>query len=203
MIKNVIFDLGRVMYTYWPREDLLNLGFEDVKTDQLMGCIFNNPIWREIDKGLCSFKEGIDKMCVASPMHAQDIRRVLDDNWIDRVVNLMPASVEFFKEVKQMGYKTYVISDMGADVFAHLRRRDAFFFDQMDGILISAHEKLLKPDPAIFECLLNRYELVPEETVFIDDLPGNIAAAKGLGLSGIVFVDVEGCRREFELLGCN
>jgi len=200
MIKNVIFDLGRVMYNYWPREHLQNLGYNEEQVNCLMECIFDSPLWQDMDRGLYNLKTGAAKMCVDFPQYTEDIRRILADQWIDSVITLMPLSLEFFNEVKAQGFKTYVLSNFSEDGFAHIRKRDGFLFDKMDGIVVSAHEKLNKPDPGIYNCLLNRYALKPTECVFIDDLPKNIQTALDLGIHGIVFKDIEDCKREFHLL---
>ena len=200
MIKNVVFDLGRVMYNYWPREYLNDLGYDEARADRLMECIFDNPLWMEIDRGFYTVPEYADKICADFPAEAEDIRRVLSKDWVDRVLTLMPPSLEFFYDVKRRGYNTYILSNFGEDDFAHIRVRDAFFFEQVDGMVISSHEKVIKPDPAIYFCLLNRYGLVPEETLFIDDNERNIGAARALGIHGIVFTGIDDCKARFELI---
>ena len=57
----------------------------------------------------------------------------------------------------------------------------------MDGGLLSWNVKLIKPDPTFYQLLLDRYSLIPEESVFVDDLPANVEAGKKLGIHGIVF----------------
>jgi len=197
MIKNVVFDLGRVLYRFWPREDLINLGYNDAMADKLMACIFDSPTWVEMDRGTYTIKEGTQKLCADFPELATDIQRVLDDGWADRVETLMPASVEFYNEVKQRGYKTYVLSNWAADGFDYIRTRDGFLFKNFDGIVVSGYEKQIKPDAGIYHVLLDRYSLIPGETLFIDDNANNIAAAKALGMHGIVFTDIEDCKRQF------
>ena len=198
MIKNIVFDLGRVIYTYWPKEDMLSLGYSNAQADELMDCIFNSPTWLSMDRGIYNFQEGIARMCELHPQKAEDIRKVLESGWVDRAVTQMPESVDFFCEVKEQGYKTYILSNMISDVFDHLTHRDANFFNKADGIIVSGREKTIKPEPEIFKCLLDRYSLVPEETIFIDDMPQNITAAKELGIHGIVFVSVEDCKLQLE-----
>ena len=180
MIKNIVFDLGRVIYNYRPREYLLNLGYDETQANKLMKIIFDNPLWLDIDKGLYSIQNGIEKMCADFPAQTEDIRHVLADGWVDKILTVMPASLDFFYEIKNRGYKMYILSNFGADSFAHIRKRDAYFFNETDGIIVSAYEKCIKPEPAIYRCLLNRYSLVPEETLFIDDSTANIIAAKEL-----------------------
>lgn len=198
MIKNVVFDLGRVIYRFWPREDIINLGYDNTKADQLMACMFDSPLWLDIDRGLFTIQEGIEKLCAASPEQAADIRKIMDAGWADRVETLMPESVAFFFDVKNRGYKIYILSNWSWDGFDYIRARDSHIFDEVDGIIVSGFEKTIKPEPEIYHRLLNRYSLIPEETLFIDDNQNNIAAAKALGIHGIVFVDIEDCKRQFE-----
>jgi len=200
MIKNVIFDLGRVMYRYWPREDLINLGYSEARADRLMEIVFDNPLWIEFDRGTYTMSAGVEKICADYPDDAADIRHIFSDGWADRVEVLMPESVNFFREVREGGYKTYVLSNFPEDGFEYIRKRDAFFFDQMDGIVVSGYEKLIKPDPAIYHLILGRYNLIPQETVFIDDMEKNINAARDLGIHGILFKNIEDCKARFKTL---
>ena len=202
MVKNVVFDLGRVIYTFWPREDLINLGYNDQQADRLMACVFDGPLWRELDRGTFTYPALVQKLSADFPDMAEDFRRILDDKWPDRVINIMPDSLDFFYEVKRRGFGVYILTNFPEDGFAYCRARDAFF-DDADGIIVSAHEKLIKPDPAIFKCLLDRYKLVPGETLFIDDMSYNVAAAKALGMYGIQFTGLKDCKRQFEeIVGC-
>ena len=57
----------------------------------------------------------------------------------------------------------------------------------MDGILVSSNEHLAKPDPKIYARLCEKFDLVPEECFFIDDMPENVKAAKEYGMEAIVF----------------
>ena len=200
MIKNVIFDLGRVVYRYWPREDIINLGYSEAQADQIMDCVFDSPTWQEIDRDQYTMQEGKEKFCADFPHLEADIRRIMDDGWADRVETIMPESLDFFHDVKRQGYKTYILSNFAADGFDYIRTRDAHFFDQVDGMVVSGHVKLIKPDPEIYKLLLNRYNLVPQETLFIDDNQDNITAAKALGIHGILFTDIADCKQQFKQL---
>lgn len=196
-IKNVIFDLGRVIYNFWPREDLISLGYSEEKANLFMERVYNANVWQEFDRGTYTLSEMLGKICADYPDMAGDFRRVLDDDWTNRVITIMPDNLEFFYDVKRRGFKVYILTNFPEEGFAHCRKRDKFF-DEADGIVVSAHEKLNKPDPKIFECILNRYKLVPEETLFIDDMAYNTDAAKAMGIKAIQFVTLEDCKRQFE-----
>ncbi|MCL1863540.1 MAG: HAD family phosphatase [Defluviitaleaceae bacterium] len=199
MIKNVIFDLGRVMYTYWPRADLEARGFGKEKIEIIMECLFDNPLWLEFDRGTYTVADGVEKACEMFPQYADDIRSAIDSEWLYRVVQIMPESLAFYNELVNDGKNIYILTNFGEDTFARIRERDSFF-DDAKGIVVSAHEKLIKPDPAIYHVILSRYGLIPEETLFIDDSVANIDAARALGIHGIVFTDINDCRAQWEKL---
>jgi len=200
MIKNIVFDLGRVLYRFWPRDDLISLGYSDAKADELMDCIFHNPLWLDMDRGFYTLPEAVEKYCSDFPHLEAEIRRVLDDTWQDRVETIMPESLDFFYDVKARGFKTFVLSNWSGDGFDYIRKRDAFLFEKFDGIVVSGYEGVIKPEPEIYHRLLNRHGLVPGETLFIDDNDNNIASAKALGMYGIVFTNIAECKQNFETL---
>ena len=197
MIKNVVFDLGRVIYTFWPREDLKNLGFDKKREDLFMSRVFGGNYWVEMDRGTYTINELLPMLTREFPDMADDIKLVFDGKWADRVIQIIPENLEFYYEVKNRGFRVYILSNFPSCQFAHVRARDEFLNDA-DGIVVSAHEKLIKPDPAIYQCLLGRYNLVPQETIFIDDMPQNIEAAEKLNIKGIVFKDLDDCKMKFE-----
>lgn len=93
----------------------------------------------------------------------------------------------------------YCLSNMAASTFAYVRERHAFWH-AFQGIVISGEVKMMKPEREIFEYLLGRYGLSPEETVFVDDHPPNIEVARALGLRTIWFRDARRCEIELEQL---
>ncbi|HJD46204.1 MAG TPA: HAD-IA family hydrolase, partial [Candidatus Mediterraneibacter norfolkensis] len=75
------------------------------------------------------------------------------------------------------------------------------FLELMDGYILSWQEHVIKPDPAVFQLLMERYQIVPEQAVFIDDTLVNIEAAGKLGIRGIHFRSQEQAREELRKLG--
>jgi 2-haloacid dehalogenase len=67
--------------------------------------------------------------------------------------------------------------------------------------VISGIEGVAKPDPRMFQILLGRYRLAPQATVFVDDSPGNVAAARALGINAVHYADAEQLRRELQTFG--
>ena len=197
MIKNVIFDLGRVLYTFQPRNYLLELGYSDAQADKIAMCTFGSPLWAEYDRGTYSRDSLLKELCSTHPGMADDFLRVLGDDFTEKVISIIPSHLEFFYEVKRRGFGVYILTNFFDDGFAHCRRRDAFLGDA-DGIVVSAYEKLVKPEPEIYKLILGRYGLAAEETLFIDDMPENTEAAKKLGIHAITFTNLDDCRAKFE-----
>ena len=196
MIKNVIFDLGGVIYTFRPKEYLLKLGYNEAQVDLLVKRMFSG-LWLEYDRGTYNRSSLIAKLCSDFPDMEKDFQQILGDDFVDNLINVMPPNLEFFYEVKQRGFKIYILTNFFEDGFAHCRKRDDFF-DDADGIVVSAHEGLVKPEPAIYQVLLERYGLAPEDSLFIDDNEQNVEAAKALGIYGIHFTSLEDCKKQFE-----
>jgi len=199
MIKNVIFDLGQVIYSFLPGKYLLELGYSEEQADLFVGRVITPELWLEYDRGTYTRESLLAELCSRFPDMADDFKRVLDDSFMDNVVTIIQPNLEFFYEVKNMGFKVYILTNFFKDGFAHVRKRDAFF-DDADGIVVSAHEGLVKPEPAIYQVLLERYNLVPEESLFIDDVKKNIEAAEALGIHGIHFIGLEDCKKQFDAI---
>ena len=199
MIKNVIFDLGRVIYNFWPQNYLTELGYSEEQISLLMGRIITSELWLEYDRGVHSRAGLIEKLTENFPDMADDFKRILNDDFVDKVITVMPPNLDFFYEVKNRGFKVYILSNFFKDGFEHCRKRDAFL-SGADGMVISAYEGLVKPDPAIYQLLLDRYGLVPQECLFIDDMKHNVEAAEALGIRTIHFTSLEDCKRQFEEL---
>src|ERR1700730_6019999 len=106
-----------------------------------------------------------------------------------------PDTVALIERLTQRHVPLYCLSNMPASTFSYLRERHAFW-SAFRGIVISGQIQMLKPDREIFEYLLNRYDLTPADTVFIDDLQSNIQAAQDLGMHTVWFRDARQCEAD-------
>ena len=114
---------------------------------------------------------------------------------------IIDANVKQIKPLKEK-YKVYGLTNWSAETLPiAMRRYD--FFDDLDGIVVSGQEKLIKPDPALYEILLDRFDLKAEETLFIDDNAANIETAQQMGFHTMHFtgeVSLEEWLKEHEIL---
>jgi putative hydrolase of the HAD superfamily len=197
MIRNVIFDLGGVLITWRPQEIIDAFYTEPALRAALREHVFEHADWVEMDRGT------LDELALV-PRFAGRMARsesemaALFDRVRDSLLP-MPATVELANRLRERGLKLYALSNMSKAMFRHLESRYEFF-SLFDGIVISAAVNLMKPEPQIYEHLVRRFSLSAAETVFIDDLPRNVEAARRLGMSAIRFENVEQCSRELEAL---
>ena len=88
-------------------------------------------------------------------------------------------------DLKAAGYRLYVLSNMSREFIDFLRKMPVYRC--FDGEVISCEEQVVKPEPEIYRRLLDRYSLDPAETLFIDDRPVNLEAARTFGISTFLF----------------
>ncbi len=151
-----------------------------------------------LDKGL-PFKQGVAELSAQFPQHAQLIR-AFHEQWADATGGPIAGTIEILRKLKRAGWPVYGLSNWSAETFP-ITRAQYDFFDLLDGIVISGDVKLIKPDPAIFQTLLNKIGRRAEECVFIDDHLPNVKTAQALGFIAIQFQSPGQLERELHQLG--
>ncbi len=188
-IKNVVFDIGAVLLNWQPYQ-LLESVFPK-QSKQLYKQIIGHPQWLQLDAGLQEEDKAIIDFANRTGKSIADIKLFMQA--LRNHLKPIDDSVKILEDVKKLGYKLYVLSNMPKYLMNHYLSRDNFWH-KFDGIVYSAQEHLLKPDKAIFKVLFDRYGINPDESVFIDDTKINIDSAKLLGMQGIVFKNPMQCR---------
>lgn len=198
MIKNIIFDIGNVLAAFTWQEFYRNLGYEGEMLDRLAKATVKSPAWDEVDRGVLNEEELIENFARNDPAIEQEIRSIF--RTFHHIVEKMDYAVPWVKSLKAAGYRCYYLSNFSAK--AHRECMDALgFLEYMDGGILSYRDKVIKPDPAIYHLLLDRYGLKPEECVFMDDTERNLPPARALGIQTILFRDKEQAVRELEEMG--
>src|SRR4029079_9616577 len=112
----------------------------------------------------------------------------------------IPDSVTILHKLKEK-YNLYGLTNSSAETFTITYSRYPLF-NTFKGIVVSDEEKLIKPDPRIFQLLFDRYRIQPENSLFIDDNINNIKAAEKLGLKAIHFQSPAKLENELLVVGC-
>jgi 2-haloacid dehalogenase len=185
MIKNVIFDYGNVLVDWNPAYLFLPVfNGDEEKCRFFTDNICNREWFTRMDRG-----EDMDT-CVAElqalrPEYA-DAVALFRDRWFDMCHGDIPGMLEIIQDLKQKGYGVFGLTNWPAATFAEARRRFRTI-GSIDNYVVSSSVHLAKPEPAIYQLLLSKYNLKAQECVFIDDRADNVNAAMALGMSGIVY----------------
>lgn len=177
MIKNIVFDLGGVVVAHNVESFAEKLGeFFSFVFGPDMKCV--PSFWVDYDLGIRTIDEtaeAVAKFRNCSPETAKE--HMLYAISLQEEVE---PTVRLIKELKEKGYKLYVLSNMSKEYIEFLRKFPVF--DLFDEQIISSEVHLGKPDRKIYEYLLSHCGLNPAETIFIDDRKDNVEAAAELGI---------------------
>lgn len=201
MIHNVVFDMGNVLIRFDPAFFISRLGIQGEDQALLMDQVFCSQEWIQLDMGAITDDEATDRICGRLPEGLHPAAEKLIRMW-DRPILPVEGMYELIEELKDNGYGIYLLSN------ASLRQHDYWprvpvsrFFD---GTVISADEKVVKPQPAIYRILLDRFGLKAEECFFVDDVLANVQGAAECDIPGVVFCgDAKLLRRELCAAGVN
>ena len=198
MIRNIVFDIGNVLTDFRWEGFLQDKGFSKEMIKRIAKASVLSPQWSEFDRGSLSDEELMDLFIANDPEIAQEFHEAFDD--IRGMVTPRDYACPWVRTLKEQGLGVYYLSNFSHK--AEVQCPEAIdFLPLMDGGILSYLERLVKPDPKIYELLLARYELKAEECVFIDDTPANVEAAVKMGFTGIVFHSREQVAEELKKLG--
>lgn len=198
MIRNIIFDIGNVLADFRWKEFLQDKGFEGEMLDRIARATVLSDVWPQLDRGVWSEEEVLNGFVAKDPGIAEQIHLAFDD--MTGMVTLREYAIPWIQQLKDQGYGVYYLSNFSDKVQRECADSLAFL-PMMDGGILSWRDKLIKPDPAIYQLLLSRYGLKPEECVFLDDTPVNVEAGRKEGIAGVVFRTREEAVGAMEALG--
>ena len=178
-MKNIVFDLGGVVFGRDPRkwEPEFMEFFAFIHAEKMP------EFWVDYDRGTPTLDEVVRILSREKACDERVTARFIRDA-IDRQEEIVETRA-LVGDLKRVGYKLYVLSNMSREFIDFLRRFPVYGL--FDGEVVSCEEGVVKPEPEIYRRLLGRYGLDPAQTLFIDDRPANIAAAAALGIRGQLF----------------
>ena len=193
MIKNIVFDIGNVLVDFGWKPFFAKFNITDEELDKIAKATVYDPIWNEIDRGVMSEEEVLERFVANCPEMEAKIREIYEN--FQGLLKIFDYTRGWIIDLKRRGYKVYCLSNMS---FKAVRECwDALsFIEELDGYILSCDVKLTKPEPEIYKALFDKYNLKPEECIFIDDLPRNVEGAKAAGMHAIVFKRVKEAEEE-------
>ena len=183
MIKTIIFDIGGVLIGYdWTAYLMKEFNGDEELVERIKENVFGEHKWDEVDRGVLSDEE----LLASFTKNAPDIAREITHFWetCGDALWQYDFTKDWIKELKSRGYQLLYLSNWSY----HLRKlasKQMDFLPLLDGGVFSCEEKLIKPDHAIYERIVEKYNLKPEECVFIDDSERNVIGARECGLYAV------------------
>ena len=196
MIKTVIFDIGNVLVRFDYMPFIRNLLKDENAVDHVNNAIWFTGYWNELDRGQDTDLM-LKKMIEKEPDYEEQIRLTFDR--VGECIFMEDYAIPWIEELKERGYQVLYLSNYSEHTM-EVNPEALEFLPHMDGGVFSCYEKLIKPDPALFKVILERYGLKPDECVFIDDNLPNVEAARNLGINAIHFEKYSQAKDELENL---
>lgn len=183
-IKALIFDIGNVLIDWQPKQLV-----DDIIPDKSEAEFFFEQViplqWvLNFDRGW-TWAEAVADVRHRHPDYG-DIIVEFQNRWMETIQGPIQGTVEIMQQAKANGTPVFGLSNFGAENFDNTLATYPFLHD-FDDLIVSAHVGLIKPDPAIYKLAIERFNLVPEDSLFIDDRHENIKAAEALGIAGHLF----------------
>ena len=185
-ITTIVWDLGNVLIKWDPKHLFRKIFDTEEKVDWFLSEVCTLD-WNEQQDAGRTWAEGTYILGQQFPGYQKEINAYAE-RWEETLVGPIDESVSLLKKLKEANtHRIYALTNWSAETFPiALERYD--FLQLFEGIVVSGVEKLKKPDPKIYQLLLERYQIAPQEALFIDDSARNIAGARAVGMQAIHFL---------------
>ncbi|MDE6604325.1 MAG: HAD family phosphatase [Lachnospiraceae bacterium] len=198
MITTIIFDIGNVLADFAWEDHYRSFGYSEEILERLADATVKSPLWNEYDRGAMSDEEIIQGFIENDPGIEKEIRETLREKGSMVIRN--DYAIPWIQKLKGKGYRCLYLSNFSRSV--HEQCAAALdFLPHMDGGILSYEEKVIKPMPEIYQLLIDRYGLTPEECVFLDDTQRNLDGADKFGIHTILFKNQAQAIGELKKLG--
>jgi len=197
--KTVIFDLGGVLIDWNPRYLYRKIFTTKEEIDWFLQHVCTNE-WNEKQDAGRSFEEATNELIAQFPEYEIAVRAWYD-RWQETIGGSLSDTVDILREIKDLNkYKLLALTNWSAQTFPWAL--DNFdFLHWFEGIVVSGLEKTRKPFPEFYQILIDRYQIVPHESIFIDDVHKNIVGAETVGIKGIHFQSASQLRSDLSKMG--
>ena len=199
-IRNVVFDIGNVLVR-WDSLAIVEAAFGlsgDEARARRHALFAESDIWRALNRGEhteAGAKAAYVEAGLLSEPEAEAMFAALYES-----LHLLDDTPPLMERLKAAGYRIFALTDNVHEIVAHLSDRHEWWA-HFEHVTNSAEIGVLKPDPRIYAHLLDTNGLAPEETVFFDDMPGNVAGAHAAGIHAFVFTNAAQAERDLRSLG--
>ena len=198
MVRNVVFDMGKVLLDFNVERYLLRVEREQDRP-LVRQALFASVEWVMTDYGTMDDEGLLAAACRRLPQHLHPAAEEIVRTWY-RDMPAYPGVGEVIRRLKDEGYRLYILSNYSGDLFERTKEKMPFL-PYMDGTLFSYTCHLTKPEPEIYQHLIQKFSLTPDRCVFLDDTKANVEAAEQAGIHGIHFMGYEDGVAQLKKLG--
>lgn len=187
-IKNIVFDMGRVLLDYDPVRVCYEYTGDEADVEAMREALFSSPEWILLDRGDITEEAAME--IVRERLPDERLKKMADDcmaHWHEYNICPKEGMYDVVRELKEAGYRIYLCSNASLRLRVYEHRIPGIGY--FDGTLVSAEEHCIKPEPAIYRRLFEKFDIRPEESFFIDDVQANIDGARACGMDGYCFAD--------------
>ena len=196
-MENIIFDIGMVLIDFHWKKTMKDLGIPDNVIDILDHNMINHPLWNHFDLDDMPESELILEFKKLSPECSRYIDLFIGN--LEDVIDMFPGADEWLRSLKERGYNIYLLSNYPRRLFA-LHTPKFLFLPYTDGRVVSYECHMTKPNPDIYRSLCEKYNINPEESIFLDDRQANLDAAATLGFNTLHVTDPFAARDELDAI---
>jgi 2-haloacid dehalogenase len=184
--NTVVFDVGNVLLRWDPRNLYRTVFDDEAEMEWFLSTVCTPPWNLEQDRGR-DWDEAVALLVKHYPDHEMPIR-AFHDRWEETVSGVIEENVVLLGRLRDAGVPNYCITNFSSPKFFLSQKRYPFL-SGFDGTIVSGDERLLKPEPEIYNLLLSRYGLKAGDCIFIDDSKANVEGARAVGMHAIHFVE--------------
>lgn len=194
-IDTVVFDIGGVLVELGRFRFLEKKGFTGERANRVMDATMRSKDWVQMDLNNIPVEEILERFIRNDPEMEEEIRHMFGD--LHGIVEPRESSLPWLRRVKESGRRILYLSN-----YSHKIMRECadalYFLPEMEGGLFSCDVHMVKPDPAFYQMLIDKYQLDPARCVFIDDLETNLEGARAVGMHTILFENPEQAEAELD-----
>ncbi|WP_233441717.1 HAD family hydrolase [Aggregatibacter actinomycetemcomitans] len=181
-----------------PRHLYRKIFSNDAEMERFLAEVCNSE-WNARQDAGRSWSEGVAEAVKQHPQYEAEIR-AYHERWTETLNGAIDDTVALLEPLKRSGVRLLALTNWSNETF-HFAEERFPFLTEFEGILVSGYERLAKPDPRIFNLLIERYHLNPQHTVFIDGNLRNVEGARNVGLHTLQFTHAQKLKQDLITLG--
>jgi HAD superfamily hydrolase (TIGR01509 family) len=187
-IQHVVFDLGQVLIAYDMEAPYRRLVPDEAQRRSFFDEVGIHAWNLEQDRGR-TWADAEAELAGRFPHHG-DLIRAFRANWWEMIPGPLDANIAIVEDLIERGMDVTALTNWATDTFAEAQAKFPIL-NRFRGVTVSGHVRMIKPDPAIYRLHATTFELAPEATLFFDDNPTNVEAARAVGWNAEVYTSTD------------